>query len=135
MSASNYDVIQMVGQQLASALTDNLAANQTSSSQAGATRAYGEASRFVYSTATGCVELPSVGSMEASGMMLVINDSPNTLDLYPSAGEQINAGGANTKLSGGIAAGKTAFCVRSGTPSPIGGGATVSGLNWRVAVM
>jgi len=85
------------------------------------------------SVGTGSLVLPSVGSMEASTGVLIMNDTANALNLFPALGETINALGANASFS--ITAGQSAIAIRAGSPLGARGVATVSGLNWRVGLI
>ena len=111
---------------------DNMAA-LNANSQSLATRLFCRICRVVTSVGTGSVVLPAQLTGENDQFPCVlINDSPNSLNLFPAAGETINALGANASIA--VAAGKTALCVANDVPPAHGGVATGSNLNWVVMI-
>lgn len=89
-------------------LTDNLSAGPAAS-QATAIPVISQNSRVLVSAANGSVQLPDQLTNVAPNMMFVLNDSPNAINVYPFAGQNMN-GVANAALT--IAAGGFAFFCR-----------------------
>jgi hypothetical protein len=128
--ARNYACLQTFGF-LGMAQTDNLSA-LNAASQTTATRLNSKICRVVTSVSTGSVILPQQLTGEnGPAPVIVINDSPNSINLYPAAGETINALSANTAFA--VPSLQTAVCIPNDVPPPHGGVATGSNLNWGVA--
>lgn len=114
---------------------DDLAAPNTT--QQLATRCIGQANRFTTSTAsaTASAILPSLLSLEASGLVFVINDSPNSIRVYPFAGETEQTV-ANQALT--IPTGQSGIFIAVTAAKVSKGGGTVPGSfanDWRTAVI
>ncbi len=79
----------------------------------------------------GSLIMRSIGSGEASNpMAFVLNDSPNTIKVFPAVGE--NQGGvANASLC--IPSGQSGFLFKTATTQK--GGGTAATLDWRSAVV
>jgi len=91
----------------------------------------GPANRFTTSVATGSATLKSIISNECSFLCFVINDSPNSMNVYPFPGEKMN-GVANAAFA--VPAGQSGFFLR--IPPTIGRGGGGGGTNdWRPAVV
>ncbi len=70
------------------------------STQAGANPSgLNEVIRVTQGSSNQGIILPSVNYLDNSGIIYVVNDGPNTIKVYPAAGEQINALGANAAVS------------------------------------
>ncbi|SRR6266516_5795783 len=54
--------------------------------------------------------LPSVLGLDASGIVYITNDGPNSINIYPAVGEVINALAANAAIA--LVSGAVAVCVR-----------------------
>lgn len=106
----------------------NQEAQAPNTTQATATRITGQVCRITGSAgANGAVVLPSLLSNEAdSALGWVLNDSPNSIKLFPSGGESQN-GVANASLT--IAAGAAAFYYKEPSTTGKGGGQTGTN-NW-----
>lgn len=108
----------------------------TATTQATATRCLGQVNRFIkVAVAADTAVLPSVNSLEASGMMFVINDDPaNALSVWPQGAETIN--GANAAVS--IPAGQSGiFIAVTAAKISKGGGRPFNAFtnDWRFAVI
>jgi hypothetical protein len=79
-------------------------------SQAGATALTGMLHRVTTGAATASFLLKSLVTKEAPRIIIVINDGPNTINIYPTVGETMN-GVANAALQ--VAAGATAIIVHT----------------------
>jgi hypothetical protein len=112
-------------------VVDNLAA-MNANAQNTATPLLGAANRVVTSVSNGSCILPSILSNASSNALLfVVNDSPNTIKVYPAAGENQN-GVANATLS--VPTGQSAIFMKvpPATSKGGGGGGTT---DWRSAVI
>lgn len=139
MSTTNYAIMQAESFS-PTPLTDNLAASFATGAgaQAQGLKLVGEMNRIVTSVATGAAVLPSVGSMEASSRILVVNDSPNSINVGAAAGEKVNGVATTATFGAGVlavASGATAVLYRSGSPFGIGGVGTASAIDWRGAAI
>jgi hypothetical protein len=93
--------------------------------------------RVVQSVATGAVVLPSLSNGEAPSIVIVVNDSPNSINVGANVGDKIAGVATTTSFGAGIqAVATTAFAVfvASGSPLGVGGVGSVSPNNWHVAV-
>jgi hypothetical protein len=91
--------------------------------QAGATPLTGMFNRVTTGAATASFLLKSMKNLEAPRLCILVNDGPNSINLYPTVGETMN-GVANAVLA--VAAGATAFCFMS----------KISGVqDWRAGVI
>ncbi len=109
---------------------DGLSCNNTT--QATATALLGEINRVVISAAAnGAAVLKSVLSNEAPPICYVINDSANTIKVFPFTGENIN-GSLNTSLSV-VAGGLACFFRVPPLLSKSGGGGGTN--DWRGAAI
>lgn len=134
MSVANDALIYNLAQN-GFAIFDNQAAPNTT--QATATRCVGQVTRFTTSAAGGSAAAvgPELLSLEASGMIFVINDSPNAIKWFPKTGET-NGGVANASTS--IPAGQSmiGIAVTAAKVGKGGGFAPGSFANdWRTAVI
>lgn len=108
---------------------DNLTA-LAGGAQSSSPRLRAEVSRFtkVASAADSC-QLPQIATGEHQGQCrVVINDTANALAVFPAAGENINALGANTALS--VPAGQSAIFI----PPAVGSTGAIP-TTWRGAVI
>lgn len=96
-----------------------------SASQAGAAPLLSAISRVKKSVANGGLVLKSVGTQDAPPIAIVINDSPNTVNVYCASGEHCN-GTSNSSLA--VASGATGVFF----PVPNAKGGTI---DWRGAVI
>lgn len=128
MTAST-DAVRAMGVLLEASFEDNLVA-LAGGAQNTSPRLKAEVSRFTkVATAADSCQLPSIGSMENQGQpRIVINDTANAVAVFPAAGENINALGANTALS--VPAGQSAIFV-----PPVVGSTGATPTNWRGAVI
>ena len=110
--------------------TDDAAA-PNASSQGTATAFIGDLLRVTTSAANGSVILKSNLSNEAPPLCFVVNDSPNTIKVYPFAGESLNG---TTNLALSIPSGQSAIFVRVPPASSKGGGGGGT-IDWRAAVI
>jgi hypothetical protein len=96
--------------------------------QGAATRISENVMRVIAGVSNGAVVLPSLLSNEAGSLPAgwVINDSPNTIKLFPFTGESHN-GSANASLS--ISSGAAAFYYKEPATTGKGGGQTGT-TNW-----
>jgi hypothetical protein len=130
MSVANDSLLYNLGLQ-GFPVTDNQAA-LNANSQTTAVAVIGDAFRVTTSVANGSCVLKSSISNEASPLIFVINDSPNTIKVYPSVGET-EGGAANSPLS--IPAGQSGIFVRVPPQIAKGGGGNQGTGDWRVAVI
>ena len=129
MSTTNDALLQALSLDAMSVI-DNLAA-PNAASQSTATKCPGPVNRVTTSVANGSCVLPSVLSNEANSMVFVINDSPNSINVYPFTGEKM-IGVANAAFA--VASGLSGFFVR--IPPSIGRGGGGGGTNdWRAAAV
>lgn len=100
--------------------------------QAGATRLTGTVNRVTKSISTGSFILPQMTTGEAdSAGVWVINDSPNTINVYPFVGETMQ-GTANAVFQ--ITTGTSGFFLRVyGASIQKGGGNQTPTNDWRPA--
>jgi hypothetical protein len=126
MSTTNNAVLFIAAQQNGAATVE--VSSSIAAAQAGATRLTNNLSRCKQAVASGSFVLPQIGSGEASREMLLVNDSPNTVNVYPWVGEKLN-GTVNAALS--IASGATgiAYPVLNSTYN------YPSTLDWRATVI
>lgn len=121
-------------------VTDNLNASFATAANAQKIGlcARGEIMRITQSVATGAVVLPSLTTGEAGGgPIIVINDSPNSINVGAGAGDKINGTlTTDTFLAGVIAVASTGWgiFIPSVSPLGVGGVATVSPNNWHAVV-
>jgi hypothetical protein len=121
-------------------INDNLNASLATgaTSQAQGLLARGEIVRVVQSVATGSVVLPTLTYGDAGGApVVVINDSPNSINVGAAAGDKINGVATTASFGAGIqavAAAGWGIFVPSTSPLGVGGVATVSLNNWHAAV-
>ena len=130
MSTANDALLVALGQE-GIQVYDCLGAPNTA--QATATKCIGQANRFTTSVAGGSAAavLPSVVSNEAQFMVFVINDTPNTIKVFPFTGEN-NNGAGNGTLS--IPAGQSGIFIR--VPPAVGKGGGGGGTtDWRSAAI
>jgi hypothetical protein len=99
----------------------------TAAAQAGATRVNNVISRVIRSIATGSLILPSILTGEANEPIYVVNDSPNSVNVYPAVGEKTN-GNANTAVAVAAGAVGVFIPILSSTNNP-------TTLDWRTAVI
>lgn len=92
-----------------------------------ATRLSGPICRCTKSVASGSFILPSIGTGEANDGVIVINDSGQTILVYPAAGEKM-IGSANSPFS--VTNGNSAFF----TPIVTSLGNNPTTLDWRPAL-
>jgi hypothetical protein len=127
MSVTNFAVLFVVGGNLQGSFTTELVPGPAAT-QNTATRINSPLSRVLKSVSTGSLILPSILNGEANEMMVVVNDSPNTINVYPAVGEKTN-GSLNTAVS--VATGASGVFVpvlNSANNYP-------STLDWRTAVI
>lgn len=106
---------------------DQTAGGTTGSTvQAGATAIISEGIRVLRGAAGTSLVLKSVLSGDAAPMTFVINDGPNSINLFPAPGE-FNNGGANQVLA--VPAGQGAICIR--VPNNLAGASS----GWRSSVI
>jgi hypothetical protein len=141
----NADVIKAFSQQAPGfSIIDDLNASLATgaTSQAGGLAARGEILRITQSVVGGSVVLPSLTTGEAPAIILIINDSPNSINVGGSAGDKVNGVATTAIFGAGIIAIPTlTFCLFVASLSPTGvGGTPVSGAaggnpnNWHTAV-
>jgi hypothetical protein len=96
--------------------------------QGSATRVSEQVIRIIAGVSNGAVVLPSILSGEAGSLPLgwVINDSPNTIKIFPFTGESQN-GVVNQSLS--VSSGAAAFYYKEPAATGKGGGQTGT-TNW-----
>jgi hypothetical protein len=104
--------------------------------QGTAAKCIGQVSRFIKVIATGTAVLPSVNSLEAQGIVFVVNDdAANALLVWPQGAETI--GGANAALS--VPAGQSAIFIAVTAAKTSKGGGRVPAVSftndWRAAVI
>lgn len=106
--------------------------SSVAAAQAGATRLTGNVNRITKAVSTGSFILPQMATGEAdSSLVFVINDSANSIDIFPFVGETIN-GSANASFA--VGAGTSAICIRVyGASIGKGGGNQTPTNDWRVA--
>jgi hypothetical protein len=90
-------------------LIDDLGST-VNAAQAGATALTGALHRVNSGAATASFILKSMVAKEAPRLVIVINDGPNSINVYPAVGETMN-GVANAALA--VAAGATAVIVET----------------------
>lgn len=112
----------------------------TATTQATATRCTGQVNRFIKIGAAGdTAVLPSVNSLEAQGIVFVVNDDassggPFAMNVWPQGAETIN--GANAAVS--IPAGQSGiFIAATAAKISKGGGRSAGSFtnDWRFAVI
>jgi hypothetical protein len=103
MSATNDAIRFVAGNRFMSEVSGGPAA-----AQATAMRLNNTYSRCTKAAANASFILPSIGTGEANEIMMVINDSASTINIYPAVGEK-NNGSANGAIT--IAAGTTGVFV------------------------
>jgi hypothetical protein len=86
-------------------LNDDLGST-VNAAQAGATALTSAFNRITSGAATASFILKSMISLEAPRMCILVNDGPNSINVYPTVGETMN-GVANAALA--VAAGATAI--------------------------
>jgi hypothetical protein len=95
-------------------LWDNRQVNEQvpgpAAAQATAVRLIGPLVRCTKSVSTGSFILPAIGSNEATEAVVVLNDSPNSINVYPASGEKTN-GSANAAVA--VAAGAAGVFIPS----------------------
>jgi hypothetical protein len=89
MSVTNFAVMFVVGGNLQGSFTAELVPGPAAA-QSTATRINSPLSRVLKSVSTGSLILPSILSGEANELLWVMNDSPNTINVYPASGEKTN---------------------------------------------
>lgn len=132
MSVANDGLLLALGQNQFTINDDMVAPGTT---QAGATKCIGQVCRVTTSTAsaTASMILPSLLTQEAQSPVFVVNDSPNTVRVYPFTGET-EGGVTNSALS--IPAGQSGIFVKiNGAAVGKGGGQTSVVNDWRVAII
>lgn len=110
---------------------DGLVSN-VAAAQAAATRLTGSVNRVTKAVSTGSFILPQMLTGEAdSNMVFVINDSANSINVYPAVGETMS-GSANAAFS--IGAGTSGIFIRVyGASIGKGGGNQTPTNDWRPA--
>ena len=135
MSVANDALLVALGQNGFPVLDDLSAPNTT---QGTATRLTGQVSRFITSVAANAAAvLPSLNSLEAQSIVFMINDTPNSMQVFPATGETINALAANAAFTA-IPAGQSAVFIKVQAASVGKGGGIVPGSfanNWRAAII
>lgn len=137
MSTTNDVILQAMAFTQTPANDDNSATFATAAgAQAQGCRVVGEVFRLTRSVATGAVILQA--GIDAPVLVIVINDSPNSINLGADAGEKVNGTLTTSSFGAGVvavASGASAVCFRSGTPSGKGGVATTSPNDWRIGTV
>ena len=107
MSAINNGVLRAGKDQVfrVGMLNDDLGST-VNAAQAGATALTSAFNRVTSGAATASFILKSMITIEAPRLCIVVNDGPNSINIYPAVGETMN-GVANAALA--VAAGATAF--------------------------
>ena len=123
MSVANTALLYNLGL-LAFPVTDDLTAGPAST-QNGAPVLNGELCRCVSSGVNGSFMLKSLLTQDAPPLVFVVNDSPNTIKVYPFTGENVGGSG-NSPLS--IPAGQSGIFIS--VPNAKGGTQ-----DWRSAVI
>jgi hypothetical protein len=123
MSVANIALLYNLGL-LQFPVYDNLTAG-AAATQNGAPLLIGELCRCTSAVGTGSFMLKSLLTEDGPPLVFVVNDSANTINVYPFVGEKIN-GGTNTALA--IPAGQSGIFISV----PNAKGAT---LDWRSAVI
>jgi hypothetical protein len=134
MSVANDALLVALGQN-GFPVFDNQSAPTTT--QGTATRCIGQVTRFTASVAGGSAAavLPSLLSEEVQGMLFVINDTPNTMKVFPFTGET-EGGVANQSLS--IPTGQSGVFISVTAAKTGKGGGIAPGSftnDWRAAVI
>lgn len=111
-------------------VTDDQNCGQTT--QTLGTPIIGECFRVTTAVSNGTAQLKSSISNEAAPLIFVINDSANTIKVYPFVGET-QAGVANGSLS--IPTGQSGIFVRVPPQVAKGGGVNQGTGDWRVAII
>ena len=108
-------------------------------SQAGATHARGQVFVITQSITAGGVTLPILSTNEAPPLMVIVNNSPNTIRVgCGNATDTINGTVTSSNMGTGtvnLATQSSLICVASQSPFGIGGGPTASPNNWHTAVL
>jgi hypothetical protein len=112
------------------AVTDDQNCGQTT--QTLATPIIGDLFRVTTSVSNGSAQLKSSISNEASPLIFVVNDSPNTIKVFPFVGET-EGGVANASLS--IPTGQSGIFVRVPPQVSKGGGVVQGTGDWRIAII
>jgi hypothetical protein len=132
---TNADVMQKFSQiGTPFTLWDNQAAGTVVAAgvQSVATKAIAEMNRFTTAASPGAVILPSINGDDASNIIIIINDSVNSITVGAAVGDKINTVLTTPSFGAGVvsvAAGTSAVFVSSTGVVP-GGGATASPNNW-----
>ncbi len=127
MSVANTALLYNLGL-LAFPVVDNLSST-VAAAQAGATALVGELHRVTKAASTGSFILKSLTSEEAPPLVFVVNDSAQTINVYPTVGETMN-GGANTAFQ--ITAGTSGIFIAISTAQLAKGASSV---DWRAALI
>jgi hypothetical protein len=120
-------------------IIDNLNASLAvgATSQAAGLSARGEQLRITQSVLNGSVVLPSLTTGDAPRMILIVNDSPNSITVGGSAGDKVGGVATTAAFGAGVQAVTTlnsVLFVASVSPTGVGGVATVSPNNWHPLV-
>jgi hypothetical protein len=100
---------------LGTPIYDNLAGGPAAA-QATALPLLGEMNRVTVAAANASYILKSIRSSEASTIVFLVNDSANSVNIYPAVGENMN-GVANAAFA--VPAGQSGICVL--VPNKLGG--------------
>jgi hypothetical protein len=106
-------------------------------SQAGGFSAHGEIIRVTQSILNGSIVLPSLTTGDAPRVVIIMNDSPNSITVGGSAGDKVNGVATTSTFGAGVQAIATltfGVFVASVSPTGVGGVPTVSPNNWHTAV-
>jgi hypothetical protein len=113
---------------LAFPVTDDLVST-VAASQSGATVLIGELCRVIKASNTGSFMLKSLLNEEAPPIVFVVNDSANTINIYPAVGETMQ-GSANAAFQ--ITAGLSAIFVAVSTANLA---KSATSVDWRPALI
>jgi len=97
----------------------------------------GEMNRITTSVATGACVLRSITTGEAPPLVVVVNDSPNSINVGAAAGEKVNNVATTSSFGAGVlavAAGASAVFVSTGSLGK-GDGNPATTQDWRAAAI
>lgn len=123
MSTTNLAIMFSMSQAVMEVIAGPAAAQNT------ATKLTNALSRCLKAASTGSFVLPTILTGDANEPMILVNDSANSVNVYPGLGEKINGGSANAPIAVAAGASLVVFPVLN---SP---GVYPSTLDWRGAVI
>jgi len=128
MSVANTALLYNLGL-LAFPVIDNLSSTVATATQTGAIALVGELHRVTKAVSTGSFILKSLISNEAPPLVFVVNDSAQTINVYPTVGETMN-GVANAAFQ--ITTGTSGIFIAIPTAHLAKGASSV---DWRAALI